>query len=292
VSLRLEMLQVARLAPRTLGAAVPQLVEFLQGQWHADGGARKRDGQADLYYTPFLLESLFVLGAEPPAARVRAYLEGFGAGQDLDLVHGACLVRAWAALGRVLPDPVAGAVTAAFERHRARDGGYGFAPGADEGALYNAFLALGTYQDAGRELPDAPRLAASLERLRCDDGGYANDFALAMGTTPTTAAAVTLLRHLERPADARAAAWLLARAHPRGGFLAMPEAPMPDLLSTATALHALAGLGVPLDAVREPCLDFVDTLWTGSGFVGTWDDDQPDCEYTFYALLALGHLSA
>lgn len=285
------MLQVARLAPRVLGEAVPQLVAFLQDEWHESGGARKRDGRGDLYYTPFLLEALFALDAEPPRERVRAYLEGFGDGAELDLVHQACLVRAWAALDRAVPAPVADEATRRFQAHRARDGGYGFEPGAAEGALYNAFLALGVHQDTGRPLPDAERLAASLERLRCDDGGYANDFALSMGTTPTTAAAVTLLRHLERARDARATEWLLARCHPRGGFLAMPEAPIPDLLSTATALHALAGLDVPLDGVRERCLDFVDTLWTGRGFVGTWDDDQPDCEYTFYALLALGHLA-
>lgn len=285
------MLQVARVAPKVLGPAVPQLVAFLQGEWHEAGGARKRDGQPDLYYTPFLLEGLFALDAEPPRERVRSYLEGFGTGGELDLVHQACLVRAWAALDRAVPEDVADAVSRRFETHRAGDGGYGFEPGAAEGALYNAFLALGVSQDAHRPLPDAARLAASLERLRCDDGGYANDFALRMGTTPTTAAAVTLLRHLGSRGDARATDWLLARCHPKGGFLAMPEAPMPDLLSTATALHALAGLGVPLDAVRERCLDFVDTLWTGRGFVGTWDDDQPDCEYTFYALLALGHLA-
>lgn len=67
---------------------------------------------------------------------------------------------------------------------------------------------------------------------------------------------------------------------------------MPDLLSTATTLHALAGMQVSFEAVREDCLDFIDTLWTNQGaFHGHWDDEYPDCEYTFYALLALGHLS-
>ena len=72
----------------------------------------------------------------------------------------------------------------------------------------------------------------------------------------------------------------------------MPHAPMPDLLSTATALHTLAGLQVPLESVKEPCLDFIDTLWTNEGaFHGQWADDHVDCEYTYYGLLALGHLS-
>ena len=44
--------------------------------------------------------------------------------------------------------------------------------------------------------------------------------------------------------------------------------------------------------VKEPCLDVIDSLWTNrGGFFGTWEDDAVDCEYTYYALLAMGHLS-
>jgi hypothetical protein len=67
---------------------------------------------------------------------------------------------------------------------------------------------------------------------------------------------------------------------------------MPDLLSTATALHALAILQVPLAPIHDSCLDFIDTLWTNrGGFYGSWADDTLDCEYTYYGLLALGHLT-
>ena len=84
----------------------------------------------------------------------------------------------------------------------------------------------------------------------------------------------------------------MQRCHPDGGFYATPSAPIPDLLSTATALHALAALKAPIEGVREGCLDFIDTLWTNRGaFYGNWMDDTADCEYTYYGLLALGHLS-
>ena len=67
---------------------------------------------------------------------------------------------------------------------------------------------------------------------------------------------------------------------------------MPDLLSTAVALHALDGLQVSFQPVAEACLDYIDTLWTAAGgFHGTWDDEDLDLEYTYYGLLALGHLS-
>jgi hypothetical protein len=100
------------------------------------------------------------------------------------------------------------------------------------------------------------------------------------------------MRHLGQAPDPSLAEWLLSRCHREGGFFATPLAPVPDLLSTATALHALAGLQVDFSAVKEPCIDFLDTLWTNQGaFYGTWEDDAADCEYTYYALLALGHLS-
>ena len=58
------------------------------------------------------------------------------------------------------------------------------------------------------------------------------------------------------------------------------------------ALHALAGMQVDFEHIRESCLDFIDTLWTPRGsFFGHWGEDILDCEYTYYGLLALGHLS-
>jgi hypothetical protein len=85
----------------------------------------------------------------------------------------------------------------------------------------------------------------------------------------------------------------MAQQHPNGGFMAVPGAPLPDLLSTATALHALACLERRIPStVHERCLDFIDTLWSADGgFHGHWADDHLDAEYTFYGLLALGHLS-
>ena len=58
------------------------------------------------------------------------------------------------------------------------------------------------------------------------------------------------------------------------------------------AARALSGMKADLGDRKEPCLDFVDSLWSArGGFVGSWEDDALDCEYTYYGLLALGHLS-
>ena len=67
---------------------------------------------------------------------------------------------------------------------------------------------------------------------------------------------------------------------------------MPDLLSTAVTLHALDGLQSDFAKLRDPILDYIDTLWTADGgFHGNWSDDTLDIEYTYYGLLALGHLA-
>jgi Prenyltransferase and squalene oxidase repeat len=283
------MLQVARLAPQQLGESRDLVAGFLRARVNPDGGFQDRSGASDLYYTVFGLDALIGLQESLPAATA-AYVDAF-ADSDLDFVHLACLARAWAALKR-LPEPaVIDRVLARLETFRSADGGYATSRGASHGTAYAAFLALGAYEDLGRTMP-VDGIAASLHALKAGDGSYANHPGMASGLTTSTAAAVLVLRHLGATPDRSAGVWLLDRCHPRGGFFASPATPVPDLLSTATALHALSTLHLPLGGLREPCLDFVDSLWTNrGGFFGTWADDDADCEYTYYALLALGHLS-
>ena len=288
------MLQVARLASKPLGdAAASLVVEFLRSQANPDGGFKDRAGASDLYYTVFGLEGLLALRADVPTAAVANYLRSFGNGTSLDFVHLSCLARCWAALPNDLRrDVPADAILSRVESYRSRDGAYDASPGSEHGSLYGCFLALGAYEDLGRTVPDSHAMIRCAHKLRTPDGGYANDVGLRLGLTPSTAAAATLLRHLGTPPPPEVADWLLARCHPEGGFFAVPDAPIPDLLSTATALHALAGMHADFERVKEPCLDFIDTLWTNrGGFHGTWADDDLDCEYTYYGLLALGHLS-
>ena len=132
----------------------------------------------------------------------------------------------------------------------------------------------------------------SLKFLETADSAWSNERQMKIGSTNATAAAVTVLRNLGAPINRSVGDWLLAQCHPSGGFLAAPNAPIPDLLSTATALHTLAGLQVSFDQAKDRCLDYIDTIWTNEGsFYGQWSDDTLDTEYTFYGLLALGHLS-
>jgi prenyltransferase beta subunit len=287
------MLQVARLSPNLLGDSSELVQQFLSSQLCSDGGFADRAGSSDLYYTVFGLESYLALRRDAPIAAVIGYLERFGGGEHLDFVHLACLGRCWATAAcgdfRRVPREI---ILRRLETYRSRDGGYAQTQGADSGTVYAAFLALGVYEDFQAPAPQPARLIDSLRSLRARDGAYSNRPGALQGLTTATAAAVLLLRHLGEDPDTELAEWLLAHAHPQGGFFSLQETPIPDLLSTATALHALTALRTPLDAVREPCLDFVDSLWTNrGGFYGHWADDTIDCEYTYYALLSLGHLS-
>jgi prenyltransferase beta subunit len=285
------MLQVARLSPQSLGDAAGLTAQFFSRRINPDGGFQDRDGASDLYYTVFGLEGLRALQQEIPVERVRPYLESFGDGGALDFVHTACLARCWANLDLAAEAP-ARAIAARLEARRTPDGGYNPAADAGHGTAYGCFLALGAYQDLGLSPPDPAGVVACVDSLRSADGGYANQPGAPVGVTPSTAAAVALCRALSHPFPENAVEWLLARCLPEGGFFATPLAPLPDLLSTATALHALSRAGASLDAIREPCLDFVDSLWSNQGgFYGHWSDDAQDCEYTYYGLLALGHLS-
>jgi prenyltransferase beta subunit len=287
------MLQVARLAPRMLGEAGQNVVEFLRSQQNSDGGFKDRAGESDVYYTVFGVEALAAMRAEFDRGALAGYLRTLGDGASLDFVHLACLARGWANVPRDLVEPgVRGAIIDRIESHRAADGGYDATPGATRGTLYGCFLALGAYQDLAVDLPNPQGISDCIASLRAGDGGFANGPDFPHGLTPSTAAAAALLRQLDHPAPPELGPWLLERCRPEGGFFATPHAPIPDLLSTATALHALAGLHADFSTIKEPCLDFIDTLWSSKGaFFGTWEDDVLDCEYTYYGLLALGHLS-
>ena len=194
--------------------------------------------------------------------------------------------------GRAFPD----AILARLETFRTGDGGYDVKAGAPYGNAYGCFVAFGAYQDLGAKLPEPLRMVQCLKFLETPDGAWGNVRGMRQGTVPATAAAITLLHQLGMPIhDAAAGDWLLAQiAQPTAAGLRCPAHPC--------AGFAFHGDGAPRArvprspvagfAAREKCLDFVDTLWSAEGgFHGHWADDALDAEYTFYGLLALGHLT-
>jgi prenyltransferase beta subunit len=295
VTIRQDMLRTAHRGGASLGAeACRELVRFLQAGRTPDGGYAGRDGRSDLYYTVFAVESLSVLGFEVDSSHLAGYLQGFGGGVDADLVHLASLARCWSAL----PEPhrfshaTRQTMLARLAEFRTPDGLYAGEAGDTAASLYGCFLAVGTMEDLQQEVPALERLLSFVASLACEGGGYANDPEIGVATTPTTAAALALLDRFGRPTQPEAAESLLRCYCPEGGFAPAEILPHPDLLSTATALHALARVrGLLEPAARDATRRWVLSLRVGrAGFCGSTADPMPDSEYTWYALLALGEL--
>src|SRR5262245_41341040 len=110
MSLRLEMLQVARLAPKLLGESAELVQSFLRRQQNADGGFKDRTGKSDLYYTVFGLDGLIALQVQS-VERAENFLGSFSEGDRLDFVHLCCLARCWAAISPTLEQPISHRVT-------------------------------------------------------------------------------------------------------------------------------------------------------------------------------------
>jgi prenyltransferase beta subunit len=274
-----------------LGESAPLVEAFVRSRLTEAGGFAGRDGRPDLYYTVFGLEALLALQAALPVT-VADYLRNTGSVEQLDFVHACALARCGGSVEKNLFSPeMRDALARRVGAFRTSDGGFHGTPGRVQGSAYGALLAWGALSDLGADLPEPERLLGSLRALRLVDGSFANEPGLSQGTTAATAAALTLGRHLHEPPPENAGEWLRRQQHAAGGFLATPNAPLPDLLSTAVVLHALDGMQMPLER-REDCLDFVDSLWSAEGgFHGHWADDELDVEYTYYGLLALGHLA-
>jgi prenyltransferase beta subunit len=299
MTIRHDMREAVSRASDALDDSVDAVRGFLRRCIAPDGGFAGRDGRSDLYYTVFGLEASLALNVALSRERIAEYLGCFGAGESLDLVHLACLVRCRAnvcdAGGKAMDDQTRQAVMEHLQQYRAGDGGFSTAAHAERGNAYGSLLAVGMYQDLGATCPDPDGLIESVNSLRMPDAGCSNESTVPASATTATAAALSILHYSNRPVPQSAIRWLLDQAHPLGGFSAIRLAQglvVPDLLSTATALHALSLAGVSMEGTKDKHLDYLDTLWsTQGGFRGHWADETVDCEYTYYGLLSLGCLA-
>jgi hypothetical protein len=287
------MLQIATRGAEQLSPhSRTQCIDFIHQLAHPDGGYRGRGASSDLYYTVFAMKILIALNAELPVKAIETYLQSVQSDKPLDLVHLSCLARCWANLPGKQPSEAAWQ-SILDQVAACRTGPTGFAnqPGQAQSSIYSSFMALSAYQDLQEDLPDQDAVIEWLFSQEAADEGFAHQSAESMGLTPITAGAVILLKHLNVDIPAPTVDWLLSRHNSDGGFYAAPMLPFPDLLSTATALHALSTVRAPLESIRQPCLRFIHSLWRDGGFCGMAVDETLDCEYTFYGLLALGNLA-
>jgi prenyltransferase beta subunit len=283
------------LAARVLSSeARGRIVRFLESRLCPDGGFRGAPGGADLYYTFFGTMAFRALTGSAPPASAR-YAGGFhGKTEGLDLAH----LRALAGL-LALAEPVDAVALSreilnAIAGFASSDGGYHHSEReAANSTPYGVFLATSAIADSGR--------SASAEQATLLDAGVWNDVGFELATNASAALAVCADagRGDSRVAEA-AAAFLKTLERNDGGFAAAPMVPFSDLLSTASAVSALAlcerfEIGKRAEGVRS----FVESAWDddSGGFAAVeipttptvaTDTPAPDCEHTFHALLVLG----
>lgn len=249
-----------------------EIAAFIRGQQQPDGGFRGRASASDLYYTHFAVQALDALGEPLPVEALAGYLRDRPSAGGAELVHLACQACVSA---RVRPGCRDDEALQGLGRFRIPGGGFREKADAGSSSAYACFLSVLAHEAQGVAVADPEALVASLRTM-------------SPHVTTAVAARAMLLAALGAP-EAAAADLLMSRAARKGGFRAATLVPIADLLSTATALCALRMLGQPLGGLRDSCTGFVESLWHDSGgFCGHWVDSTPDCEYTYYALLALG----
>lgn len=278
-----------------LGSAASQTLDFVSGCRTAEGGFAGRSGQVDLYYTVFGLASTQALGGVVDVAGLGRYLESFRGGRSLDFLHRCCLARCLASLPGGVSSSGRAELVGLIRSHRGQDGGFLPEPGRDErGTVMGAFFGAGALEDLGETMDDPSGLVRSVRACRCVGGGYGNDPALPVPTVPTTAAAIAVLESLGERVDEESLDWLAGRQAGDGGLRAAEVVPLSDLLSTAVGFYTLRRQDWPLkDRQAEAAGQFVASLRDEQGgYAGSEADPVPDCEYVYYALLAMGSLEA
>ena len=276
-----------------LGPGRAGIQNFLTARVQSDGGFSGRSPASDLYYTAFGLDCLTALDPALPLDGLHDYVARFGTGAGLDFMHLVSLARCWT---RLPPESATGGGRSEVLLNRltpyaCANGGYNTVAGATQASATANYLVTAVYHDLGAPLPDVAGLLRSLSPLRTADGAYANLPGLASGTALATAGVLTLHHTFNQPVDWTAAQWLMDQFCEEGGCLSTPGAPVPDVLSTATALFAFQLLGLDTSGIAPACLAFVDSLQQpGGGYGGHRLDKTADCEYTFYALMTMGCL--
>lgn len=281
-TISIKMLKTLKRGVDTLGNEARQRIKlFVESQLAVEGGFCNKSGCADLYYTSFGLLLSHVLGVDFNKEKMERYLQQIDV-ENLDLVHYAAYMRC-CMLCRLAQSKIGFAINA-LRREPIRDlESFSSLPNNDIRSPYSQFILYSLLEDTSN----------ATNFLAFDDyqtpSGYTNIFGSENVSTNATAAALMVKgQALGYDKSDMGVDQLSEMQLECGGFKAERSTPMPDLLSTATALFALKCYDVE---PKFSAAEFVEAHWLDSGgFAATVLDSKSDVEYTFYGLLALGTL--
>ncbi len=243
-----------------------ELRDFVRRSQSESGGFRDRAGNPDLYYTLFGSFVADALDMSKESSAIWPYVRQETALNEPEGVHLHCAAILYSKYGQ------AGAFRKSLGRKLRK------ASHPDKQPVYETFLSLISYY----YLKDIRGILMTGRKLKAlsDNGAL---------PCPLAAASLVLAKSFGRNVnnDCRK---LMSFYDGKGGFRATQTTPVSDLLSTAVALYALKFAGHDLREIKPDALAFTDSLFIDGGFSGHPLDPDPDIEYTFYGLLALGSL--
>lgn len=249
--------------------ALASIREFVKSNHTQSGGFTDKAGKPDLYYTLFgfyLAEALELVELFPT---MRKYVEREIIQGNIKGVHLHCAAILSVRLGITAFPP-------GYFRKKIRKS---LRTQTKQQPAYSVFLNL----LSSWYLSDYAGIFLTGRKLRKLNGNSSLP-------APVTAALLVLQKSFNKPVS-ELEKNLMAFYSAHGGFKATKAAPVPDLLSTAVALYALGFAGYDLRIIKPDCLNYTDSLFLDGGFGSNPLDPDPDIEYTFYGLLALGSLT-
>lgn len=255
--------------------ALAKIDAFVRSQYSAKGSFIDKSGQPDLYYTLFGWILAYILGIPSDRKKNKAYLESLDV-KHLDLIHYAAYMRL-RILNSLFPIGV---------KNLKNLTEFNNLPHNDPQSPYTQFIWLSLLEDTRHKIKDKKEILNSLSLYRAEKAGYMNTSDGLSATTNATVAALAVTGQLDGYRDNADISYLYSLQQSSGGFGAAEDSPLPDLLSTATALFMLNCYGLQ---PKYPAYGFIEAHWLDSGgFSATLLEDKSDVEYTFYGLLALG----
>jgi hypothetical protein len=265
--------------------AVAHLSDYIKSQMLPDQSFMNKSGKSDLYYTLFGWMLCWVLQIKLDTLKMKAYLTQHDE-DGLDLVHYASLKRCWL-IYRILTEGKLSVALHVLKGKKIKGlNEFKQIPHNDFEAPYTQYLWVSLQEDTGNRTSLAEQIVKSLAAYKTKDGGYLNVVGGTAATTNATVAALAVSGQLNGFLPNSTTDYLRRSQNKNGGFAVAASSPMPDLLSTATALFILHCYGIK---PQYPAWNFIVAHWLGSGgFAATLDEDKSDVEYCFYGLLALG----
>ena len=257
---------------------------FVRSQMTENGGFMDKSGKADLYYTPFGLMLTHILQLNINPDITEQWLDK----QDSrlsDLVSRSAYVRS-RMLCKLLKYGKSGFALNRLFKTKQTFPAFTNYPHNDMYSPYSQFMSLSLREDMDIGTINRQEILSSLSAYRVESGGFTNIKGGKEPSTNATVAALAVKGQLCGYTDNEDIRYLFSSQDESGGFFACPASPVPDLLSTATALFMLKCYAVEPQFNAD---DFIDAHWLESGgFGATFIDESGDAEYTFYGLLALG----